>query len=569
MIIHISNRNFRLLITEVVKNRPVYKHKWDIGGGEESRNSPGSPSAAREELSGGAKSQPGSAFDGDFDDVDSSGGGPLAGSSVAGPSTSKGDAVASGSSSSNNGGLKKTVQKPTTSTLLRPSRFNTAVDFDDHHETDPSRPTTSTFGGGSAAAASATNKRQEFYTVVRNVKQAHQIQEIGEFQEMDDDVEYILDTLQPRNPIVTRCLSAIQLSTKCMTAAFRMHVRAHGTVTKFFRALKDATIDQSLGLCTATIMFVLSQDNMTMDLDRDSLELMLNLLESDVTTTTPPGNALEGCGLTQQQLERNRKKVRELCEEVKSQGKGVHLNLDSITMGTLAMETLLSLTSKRAGEWFKEELRNLGGLEHIIKTVCECCRQISDYVAMWTEGLMEKLRKIERCLRVLENVMEMNEQNQSYILTYDQGNAINTLVKLYKLCDTEIALYPTTGQTPKDSPGVVIREALVPTLKVLIALTHPFNDRALGALVVGEKVGIFDTSLHLLLHSSNYVPENCIFELSLLVLLLLINLTMHTIPNRTKIMEANALSDFGSQFDKVPAIKALIEFFYKCEESAR
>lgn len=36
----------------------------------------------------------------------------------------------------------------------------------------------------------------QFYTVVRNVKKAHQIQEIGEFQEFNDDVEYLLDALQ-------------------------------------------------------------------------------------------------------------------------------------------------------------------------------------------------------------------------------------------------------------------------------------------------------------------------------------------------------------------------------------
>lgn len=353
-----------------------------------------------------------------------------------------------------------------------------------------------------------------------------------------------------------------------MTPEFRMHVRAHGTVTQFFRVLQDAPKDRSLALCTASIMFVLSQDNIGMDLDRDSLELMLNLLECDEVGNNVAANG-EDVGLTEQQAARNKMKVRELCEEVKGQGKAVHLNLDNVTVGALAMETLLSLTSKRAGEWFKEELRELGGLEHIVKTVCECCRQISDYVAVWTEGLLEKLRKIERCLRVLDNVMEMNETNQSYILEYDNGAAINVLVKLYKLCDTELALYPTTMGTPKDNPGVAIREALVPTLKVLISLTHSFNGRSVGAAVVGEKAGVFDTSLHLLFHSSNYVPENCVFELSILVLLLLTNMTMQTAENRVKIMEANALSDFGSQFAKVPAIKALVEFFYKCEESAR
>lgn len=75
-----------------------------------------------------------------------------------------------------------------------------------------------------------------------------------------------------------------------------------------------------------------------------------------------------------------------------------------IQVGQLAMETLLSLTSKRAGEWFKEELRELGGLEHIMKTICECCRQVSDYVVTWTDTLLDKLRKVDRCMRVLENV---------------------------------------------------------------------------------------------------------------------------------------------------------------------
>lgn len=141
------------------------------------------------------------------------------------------------------------------------------------------------------------------------------------------------------------------------------------------------------------------------------------------------------------------------------------------------METLLSLTSKRAGEWFKEELRELGGIEHIIKTICDCCNQVTDTVVEWTEHLLNKVRKIERCLRVLENVTQMNEQNQTYILNYKDSIAITTLVKFYKLCDSEISLNPTNSATPKDSPGVVIREAIVPTLKVLISLTHPFNDK--------------------------------------------------------------------------------------------
>lgn len=70
------------------------------------------------------------------------------------------------------------------------------------------------------------------------------------------------------------------------------------------------------------------------------------------------------------------------------------------------METLLSLTSRRAGEWFKEELRELGGLEHIVKTIRDCHRHINvnEISRGWCDPILDKLRKVDRCLRVLENV---------------------------------------------------------------------------------------------------------------------------------------------------------------------
>lgn len=79
------------------------------------------------------------------------------------------------------------------------------------------RSNTGKFEDEKVTSVKCDKKAKEFYTVVRNVKTAHQIQEIGEYQEMDDDVEYILDVLQPHNPIPTRCLSANQLASKCMT----------------------------------------------------------------------------------------------------------------------------------------------------------------------------------------------------------------------------------------------------------------------------------------------------------------------------------------------------------------
>lgn len=79
-----------------------------------------------------------------------------------------------------------------------------------------------------------------------------------------------------------------------------------------------------------------------------------------------------------------------------------------VQVGHLSMETLLSLTSKRAGEWFKEELRELGGLEHIIRTVVECCKHVDEVANAWSTTSLEKIRKVDRCLRVLENVSDFS-----------------------------------------------------------------------------------------------------------------------------------------------------------------
>ena len=90
----------------------------------------------------------------------------------------------------------------------------------------------------------------------------------------------------------------------------RMHLRAHGTVTKFFAEIRDAPANPSLALCASTVLFVLSQDRLNMDLDRESLELMLNLLDTDSRIK----DALDGAGMNKRELEKNKQKVRILCD---------------------------------------------------------------------------------------------------------------------------------------------------------------------------------------------------------------------------------------------------------------
>jgi hypothetical protein len=173
--------------------------------------------------------------------------------------------------------------------------------------------------------------QRNFFTVIKNVKKAHQIQDSGEFQEFNDDVEYIMDGLGKHNNLSTRCLSTITLASKCMEPPFRMHLRAHGTMNKFFAELCDAPKNPSLALCTATVLFVLSQDRLNMDMDRDSLELMLNLLDTDSRIK----DALDGSGMNKKELEKNKQKVQDLCSAMmKAKGHATtNLSIEHISAG--------------------------------------------------------------------------------------------------------------------------------------------------------------------------------------------------------------------------------------------
>ena len=42
--------------------------------------------------------------------------------------------------------------------------------------------------------------------MVKNVKEAHECQEIGETQEFDDDIDYLLEGIRDEEPMSTRCL---------------------------------------------------------------------------------------------------------------------------------------------------------------------------------------------------------------------------------------------------------------------------------------------------------------------------------------------------------------------------
>ncbi|OWF55247.1 wings apart-like protein homolog isoform X2 [Mizuhopecten yessoensis] len=412
-----------------------------------------------------------------------------------------------------------------------------------------------------------SKEHKELFTVVKNVKQAHECQEYGETQEFSDDVEYLLAGLQEGQPMSTRCLSCTGLAQKCILPAFRMHLRAHGTVAKIFCSLQDACTDPSLALCTALLMFMLSRDRLNMDLDGESLDLMLKLLGVDNQEQLSATITASG----KRALNRNRDRVGAVYEQLQQECGTKLPDLESISTGNLAMESLLSLTSRRAGEWFKEELRTLGALDHIVDTVCSCIEAVGDDTTLLTDSTIENFKKIDRCLRVLENVTFVNTENQTYLISYKQGVLVQSICRALKTCEQCLPVYPLveSEKIEKDSTGYVVYSCVLAILRVLLNLTH---DNEFGSTKTGEQTDFINVVLTCILQTPQHVPVDMRFDILVLSLGLMINLVEHCEVNRRRLIDAKTESPYEfekHQKDLLPAAKALVQVFCHRYEIAK
>ncbi|XP_061546674.1 wings apart-like protein homolog [Phycodurus eques] len=380
-------------------------------------------------------------------------------------------------------------------------------------------------------ALKCRKEHKELYTVVQHVKHFNDVVEFGENQEFTDDFEYLETGLKSSQPLNTRCLSIISLATRCAMPSFRMHLRARGKVAQVFKMLSDSAQHPNLALCTAALMYILSRDRLNMDLDRACLELMIKLLELDQDYSAHQDQ------LTAKEVAKVKEKIRKLCETVHNK----HLDLENITTGHLAMETLLSLTSKRAGDWFKEELRLLGGLDHIVDKVKECVENLSQDDDK--ESLVASLWGAERCLRVLESVTVQNPENQGYLIAYKDSQLIVSSARALCYCEEMIQRYsralnnsslsaesdPTLPHCSFSNVGKAVEDCMRAVIGVLLNLTH---DNEWGSTKTGEQKELIVTALNCVLRVPRFIPQEQRFDIRVLGLGLLINLVEYSSRNR-------------------------------------
>ncbi|KAK5882633.1 hypothetical protein CesoFtcFv8_021197 [Champsocephalus esox] len=390
-------------------------------------------------------------------------------------------------------------------------------------------------------ALKCRKEHKELYTVVQHVKHFNDVVEFGENQEFTDDFEYLETGLKSSQPLNTRCLSIISLATRCAMPGFRMHLRARGKVAEVFNMLSDAPQHPNLGLCTASLMYILSRDRLNMDLDRACLELMIKLLEIDQEYSAHQDQ------LTPKEVEKVKEKIRKLCETVHNK----HLDLENITTGHLAMETLLSLTSKRAGDWFKEELRLLGGLDHIVDKVKEYVQNLSQEDDK--ENLVVSLWGAERCVRVLESVTVQNPENQAYLIAYKESQLIVSSARALRYCEDMIQRYSRSLNNSSlslsaaalphcsfSNVGKAVEDCMRAVIGVLLNLTH---DNEWGSTKTGEQEQLTVTALNCVLRVPRFIPQEQRFDVRVLGLGLLINLVEYSSRNRHCLVDMEYIMD--------------------------
>ncbi|CAB1338048.1 unnamed protein product [Coregonus sp. 'balchen'] len=310
--------------------------------------------------------------------------------------------------------------------------------------------------------------------------------EFGENQEFTDDFEYLATGLKSGQPLNTRCLSIISLATRCAMPSFRMHLRARGKVAQVFKTLNDSPQHPNLSLCTASLMYILSRDRLNMDLDRASLDLMIRLLELEGDHSVAKDNQL-----TAKEMSKVKEKIRKLCDTVHNK----HLDLENITTGHLAMETLLSLTSKRAGDWAlwhcEEMIQRYSRETGVNSALCSAGTALP-YASHSNVG-----KAVEDCMRaiigVLLNLTHDNGEQEDMIMT-----ALNCVLRVPQYLHQERrfdirVLMEMDGGAPFNSVLVADKEELKTegSLTAIAALVQLFLQREQAAIAAEAETDDF------------------------------------------------------------------------------
>nr|XP_047144714.1 wings apart-like protein homolog [Hydra vulgaris] len=237
--------------------------------------------------------------------------------------------------------------------------------------------------------------------------------------------------------------------------------------------------------------------------------------------------------------------TRELLEKLEEN----YINKDSIDVASICRETLLLLTSKRIGNWFKDEVRKLGGLDYLIDTIYEFSKCIQK-----NKEHSKSYHAKDRYLNFLEDIIIKTPNNQNYLVSYRNGILLESCIRSINTLSHQIDL--------ANDFNVDMQNCLFSTLKIMTDLSH---ENASGCEIICKEDGSLNCVLRCALHITQYLPEKSKFNFVAVSLGLLINLVEHSQQNvsflNATFSPACCESQSSEDIDNFTAVEALMQLF--------
>ncbi|VDP42968.1 unnamed protein product [Heligmosomoides polygyrus] len=361
---------------------------------------------------------------------------------------------------------------------------------------------------------------------VNRVKEAHQCLESGEHDDFKQDIEYILSTMKGGAPVNIKCLSAVTLARKCVSSEFRQFVRSEGLVPSVFKGLAEAASDQNLALCAATVIYLMSRDFISMQIDAHSLRLLSQLLRIE-------------------KLEQN--------DEQKK-----YATLPS----SLILEALVFVLARCTDENLKTELLNLGVLQWIVGKVEKIVLRLLHDKLSEAETI-QQLVILERCFRILESSTLFHKKNQAFLISHRGSLLIQMCGKLMTIIHDTISNCTVGSLLARSHIACLSLMA-----RVLMNLSH---ENELCCTKLGQVPGFLPLCLSSYTFlAPKFAPDDKKFDLYVMMTSLCVNLVERCNSNRRKLIETT-VKVFGENGEDTEhkALDALAILFTVHEAKAR
>nr|CAH8860388.1 unnamed protein product [Trichobilharzia regenti] len=163
-----------------------------------------------------------------------------------------------------------------------------------------------------------------------------------------------------------------------------------------------------------------------------------------------------------------------------------HLQMTrQLTTSDLVIESILNFGTRKAGDWFKAELRTGGGLDRVADAASDAVDYLADLdpanksqrvKPMWRRSMpgidnfaLDRLKRVCHYTRLLENMTYMNSDNQTYLVHYRDGILVNRLLICLRVCvchlptttPSSTAATPANQQTPNTTTTLLLLLQLV------------------------------------------------------------------------------------------------------------